>query len=99
VQILRKLVEKDILQSTRGVDGGYCLKRPPADVTLFEIVAALDNPLEPHDGALSDLTPLTRAKILDTLHLAAVGAQRELEKVSLADLLTNDKRNGVFDGQ
>lgn len=36
--ILLELKRADILESTRGVDGGYSLKRAPEEVTLSEII-------------------------------------------------------------
>ena len=35
LQVLRSLVTHGILQSTRGVEGGYTLERKPEDITLF----------------------------------------------------------------
>ncbi|HWE11723.1 MAG TPA: Rrf2 family transcriptional regulator [Solirubrobacteraceae bacterium] len=34
-----------ILRSQRGVKGGYCFARPPAEVTVLELVELLDGPL------------------------------------------------------
>ena len=45
LQILRNLVTHGILQSTRGVDGGYMLERKPTEITLLEIIEAVDGPL------------------------------------------------------
>lgn len=36
--ILLELKRAGILESTRGVDGGYSLKRPPETITLSEII-------------------------------------------------------------
>lgn len=41
-KILQSLVRADILRSVRGPHGGYGLARPPQDVTLLMIVAAVD---------------------------------------------------------
>lgn len=57
-QILLALKGAGIVRSKRGVGGGYVLARPPEEITLGEIVAAVDGPIalgdfgEPHqDGA------------------------------------------------
>ena len=57
-QILLSLKGAGIVTSKRGVGGGYVLTRPPEELTLGEIVAAVDGPIvagdfgEPHkDGA------------------------------------------------
>jgi Rrf2 family iron-sulfur cluster assembly transcriptional regulator len=41
-KILQALVRADILRSVRGPRGGYGLARPPRDVKLLMIVAAID---------------------------------------------------------
>lgn len=57
-QILLSLKGVGLVRSKRGVGGGYVLARPTSDITLAEIVAAVDGPIvagdfgEPHkDGA------------------------------------------------
>ncbi len=57
-QILLALKGAGLVRSKRGVGGGYVLARPPSDVTLGQIVSAVDGPIvagdfgEPHqDGA------------------------------------------------
>ena len=57
-QILLALKGAGIVRSKRGVGGGYVLVHDPADITLAQIVSAVDGPIvvgdfgEPHkDGA------------------------------------------------
>ncbi len=57
-QILLALKGAGLVRSKRGVGGGYVLARDPAEITLAQIVAAVDGPIvagdfgEPHaDGA------------------------------------------------
>ena len=57
-QILLALKGAGIVRSKRGVGGGYTLARDPSQITLGEIVSAVDGPIavgdfgEPHqDGA------------------------------------------------
>lgn len=45
LQILRSLVTHGILQSTRGVDGGYALMKPPEEISVLEIIEAIEGPL------------------------------------------------------
>ena len=46
-QILLALRNGGVLKSKRGVEGGYALAKPPADITLGEVVRLLDGPLAP----------------------------------------------------
>jgi Rrf2 family protein len=57
-QILLALKGAGLVRSKRGVGGGYVLARDPAEITLSDIVSAVDGPIvagdfrEPHtDGA------------------------------------------------
>ena len=45
LQILRTLAAHEILVSTRGVFGGYTLARPPEEITLLDIIEAIDGRL------------------------------------------------------
>ena len=87
LQVLRNLVTHGILHSTRGVDGGYSLRRSPADVTLLDVIEAVDGPvasmLPIHEG----LPASSRTKLESTLTNVAELFRRELRAVTLADLL------------
>jgi Rrf2 family protein len=45
IQILAELKAQGIVRSVRGVAGGYLLARPPADITLADVLEAVDGPL------------------------------------------------------
>ncbi|HEY4378281.1 MAG TPA: Rrf2 family transcriptional regulator [Acidimicrobiales bacterium] len=59
-QILLALKGAGLVRSKRGVGGGYVLARGPADITLAEIVSAVDGPIvvgdfgEPHQNGACD---------------------------------------------
>jgi Rrf2 family protein len=40
-KILQKLVKAGVVQSFRGVRGGFQLRRAPKDITLFDIIEAI----------------------------------------------------------
>src|SRR6187455_1873955 len=46
LQILRNLVTHGILRSTRGVDGGYALVRPADQISLLEVIEAIEGPYD-----------------------------------------------------
>ncbi len=41
-QILASLVQHDLLTAVAGPSGGYCLARPPEEITLLEVVEAAE---------------------------------------------------------
>lgn len=59
-QILLALKGAGLVRSKRGVGGGYVLARDPEEITLAQIVAAVDGPIragdfgEPHTGGACD---------------------------------------------
>ena len=44
-KLFRPLVEKGIVETTRGIKGGVRLARPPEEIKVIEIVEALEGPL------------------------------------------------------
>lgn len=46
-QILNDLKSAGVLESKRGIAGGYRLKRPPEDITLAEVIRHIEGPLAP----------------------------------------------------
>ena len=44
-KVLKALTRAEILDSQRGTKGGYSLARKPEDLTVAEMIAALDGPL------------------------------------------------------
>jgi Rrf2 family protein len=59
-QILLALKGAGLVRSKRGVGGGYVLARPPAEITLGEVVSAVDGPIvvgdfgRPHEDGACD---------------------------------------------
>ncbi len=45
IQIMVELKAQGIVRSVRGVAGGYLLARPPAEITLADVLEAVDGPL------------------------------------------------------
>jgi len=51
--ILLDLKRARIVDSLRGANGGYQLKRPPRKITLGEVIRRIDGPLAPFEDAES----------------------------------------------
>lgn len=89
LQILRHLVTHGILQSTRGVDGGYSLERSPQDISLLEVIEAIDGPLGaglPEIDDSADLVPY-QVRLREAVETVAGNVRRQLQAVKLSDLL------------
>jgi Rrf2 family protein len=64
VHILLQLKRAGLVRSVRGAQGGYALGKAPEDITLLDIVEAIDGPLlDPlpvNDGASQELKAIWR---------------------------------------
>lgn len=84
-QILLQVKGAGIVRSKRGVGGGYVLARSPAEITLAEIIAAVDGPLttpvEAHDHCEGHCV------LQDIWTCVSDDTQRLLDGFSLADLV------------
>ncbi len=87
LQILRNLVTHGILRSTRGVDGGYALIKPADQISLLEVIEAIEGPydatLEIGDGLTED----SQHKLRDALGNVTATTRRQLESIKLSQLL------------
>jgi Rrf2 family protein len=45
INVLKALCHAELVRSTRGVKGGYALAFPPAEITLADIIGALEGPV------------------------------------------------------
>ena len=97
--ILLVLRNRKIIETTRGVNGGYVLSRPPAAISVHEIVCALEGPLvvvdcvEEPKGCKK--TGNCSARFVWCELAAAM--QRVLEGITLQDLLDKEKKSGSID--
>jgi len=86
LQVLRNLVNHGILQSTRGVDGGYYLARPISEITLLEVVEATDGPQVPIIPPLDAVPETARKEIQRVLNEITKSSSSQMSKVTLAAL-------------
>jgi len=52
--LLKKLGRAGLVVSVRGVGGGYCLARPPQQISLADVVTAIEGPVELTACAIAD---------------------------------------------
>ncbi|WP_445527559.1 RrF2 family transcriptional regulator [Streptomyces cyslabdanicus] len=85
--ILRELRQHRLVLSNRGPDGGYRLARPPAEISIADVIRAIDGSLASfRDLKLSDLSyPGAAAALPDVWRAVRVSLRKVLERVTLAD--------------
>jgi Rrf2 family protein len=93
LQILRSLVTHGILRSTRGVDGGYTLVRSPDEISLLEIIEAIEGPVGvPSDDGENSIGG-AHQRLHDALHEVAESMRRQLSTIKIAHLLAAPTNN------
>jgi Rrf2 family protein len=86
LQILRHLVARGILASTRGVDGGYRLDRPADEISLLDVIEAIDGPLVTTLPLGEGLTEKTRDRLTKAIGQVTEEMRRQLAAIKLAHL-------------
>jgi Rrf2 family protein len=88
VQILLQLKGAGLVESTRGATGGYLLAKPPSEISLADIVHAIDQPPPPAPSALSGLYSTAIVQVVSAvLQEAQDREQRRLAEISLEELV------------
>lgn len=94
--ILASLKNARIVSSRRGRDGGYRLRRPPAEVVVGDVVRLLDGPLAPFGDAAELVsrvrTEVRHAALFDLFLDVRNAAAAILDNTTLADLLERERR-------
>jgi len=88
-QLLSSLRRCGIIRSVRGPHGGHELARDPHQLTLGDVVTALEGPVVPHEfvhAPGSDDWVATCA-VRNAWLAAAEASQRELDRTTIQDLL------------
>jgi len=95
-KILRSLVRGGLLRSTRGVHGGFALARPTTEISLLDVVEAIEGPLgivdctqEPCACELADECPAQPVWANVQTQIASV-----LSSAKLEDLVSAPRRRG-----
>jgi Rrf2 family iron-sulfur cluster assembly transcriptional regulator len=89
-QILLALKGAGLVRSKRGVGGGYVLAREPSQITLGQIVSAVDGPIavgdfgEPHQNGACDHEG--QCVLLAVWGMVSEHMRRTLDELTLADI-------------
>jgi len=87
-KILKMLVRKNLVESVLGAKGGYMLARHPAEISIAEIINAMDGPISITECSGTTIceresTCSTRSNWQGINHII----QDALEKVNLAEMI------------
>jgi Rrf2 family protein len=92
-KILQKLSKASLVKSRRGVKGGFELTRAPQEISLLEVIEAVQGPVAMNICALDEA--LCEFSSACSIHPVWVEVRREVEKIlrrkNFADLRINPK--------
>ncbi len=78
-KILQKLARASIVKSFRGVKGGFQLARRPREITLLDVIEAVQGPIVMNICALD--TKMCRFSGTCTIHPVWVDVRKQVEKL------------------
>jgi Rrf2 family protein len=86
--ILADLRNAGLIASRRGAEGGYWLARPPAEISLADVIRAVDGPLANVRGVRSEQLEYTGSAepLLDVWVAVRASLRAILEQTTLADV-------------
>jgi len=92
VHIMLQLKRASLVESSRGASGGYRLQRSPDNITLLDIIEAIDGPI---------LTPLPvddklGIPVKNVFKKAAEDIRATLRKITLRHVLESDLPSGMY---
>ena len=95
--ILLQLRHAGIVESRRGAEGGYRLARPAAEITLADVIRAIDGPLACVSGQRPETLDFKgRSEPLRDVWVAVRASLRSvLENVTLADVAAGELPDNV----
>jgi len=95
--IMLELKHAGIVKSTRGAEGGYALARPAADISVADVIRAVDGPLANVRGERVETVEYAgHARALRDVWVAVrASLRRVLETTSLQDLVDDHLPDSV----
>lgn len=88
-KILKILVNARVVVSSRGVNGGYALARPPERISVAEVISALEGPIAVTECSISHegCEQASGCGISGNWSLINKAIRNTLESISLADMI------------
>jgi Rrf2 family protein len=91
LKVLKPLVSAQVLSSVKGPNGGYRLARPPSEITMLEILEAVDGPIRGSAPPLyTDKDTSLRKRLDDICNQSAEQTRKHLGKVKISELASKE---------
>jgi Rrf2 family protein len=90
-KILQRLAKQGLIVSQNGPKGGYALSRRPAEITVGEVIRALEGPINIVSCLEdSDCPQMERCSLRRPVHKIQAAISHVLDTMSLAELTSDD---------
>lgn len=91
LKIMPSLIKAGIVRSQRGIGGGYTLARPPREITLLDVLEAIEGPIRLNrcliDPEYCSRNASSHCEIHDALADIQKKLSREFARYTFADLV------------
>jgi Rrf2 family protein len=91
LKVLKPLVSARVLLSIKGPNGGYRLARPAADISMLEILEAVDGPIRGQAPLTEENNGPLNNKLEAICKESADQVRKHLEKIKIPQLLGGKK--------
>jgi len=95
LKVLKPLVDEGILKSVKGPNGGYELAREAGDITMLEILEAIDGPIRGKADFADKSHPALNTKLVEICNQSAEAVRKTLGKVRLSDLVSKREKEAA----
>lgn len=87
LKVLKPLVSIRVLRSIKGPNGGYRLAKPADEISLLEVLEAVDGPIRSHNSLEHEKANGRLNKRLDVIcGQIAEGVRKQFQQVRISDL-------------
>src|SRR6516165_5288046 len=91
LKVLKPLVSARVLHSVKGPNGGYRLAKPAADISMLEILEAVDGPIRGQAPFTEEKNGPLNHKLEAICKQTADTVREHLEKVKMSTLIASKK--------
>jgi Rrf2 family cysteine metabolism transcriptional repressor len=99
VQILLQLKASGLVVSVRGASGGYQLARPPEEITIANVIHAIDRPQQARSAPVFTVQSPAVMALRSVWQQAHAQELRLLEEVTLAELVRRMQQDNALSYQ
>jgi Rrf2 family protein len=91
LKVLKPLVSAQVLTSVKGPNGGYRLAKAPSEITMLEVLEAVDGPIRGSaPSGYTDKDNNLRRRLDDICNQSAEQLRKHLGKVKISELASKE---------